>query len=385
MYLLHIFEGRRFALNGGQKSRGLLTEIILEMGGKSICLSYAGVHEVFSFIIKLFFNKRKFLIANNIEIPLLDSRIYSTNIFLISKSNLKFLFNKFLLNYYLKFKLFEDYKKPNTILAELNFEEAVIFFKRLFPNAKIFWLTRSTINCLIWSSARMNINKYRRILQEVEGIATTSVETYLMYKDYFVIKNPDFKFLELHIPLKKNSLISNIIYENDVNKIKVISIFGSLGPRKGILYLLEICKEINKYYSKTVELDIFGFCPSQYNFLKNRNNKNKDLIINLHGFIDNNFTLKLVRNSTIAIFPSYSENMSRAHRDCALMNIPVFINAKSFDSTLLDFPETFQSFYSSKNLLNLIDKYLNNPDNLSLFKIENNEKIIREQINKINS
>tara|TARA_Y100000589_G_C27160007_1_gene632353 strand:+ start:326 stop:1480 length:1155 start_codon:yes stop_codon:yes gene_type:complete len=384
MYLLHIFEGKSFVMNGGQKSRGFLTEIILDMGGKSICLSYAGVHEVFGFIIKLFLNKRKVLIAKNLDIPLLDSKIYSTNIFLIFKSNLKFLFNKFLLNYYLKFKLFEDYKHPNVILAELNFEEAVIFFKRLFPNSKIFWLTRSTVNCLIWSSARLNINKYRRILQEVEGIATTSKETFLMYKDYFLIKNPNFKFHELHIPLKENSLISNIIYENDVNKIKVISIFGSLGPRKGILYLLEICKEINKYYSKTVELDIFGFCPSQYNFLKN-NNKNNNLKINLHGFIDKNFTLKLIKNSTIAIFPSYSENMSRAHRDCALMNIPVFINAKSFDSTLLNFPETFQSFYSSNDLLNLIDNYFNNPNNFRLFKIENNEKIIREQINKINS
>jgi len=165
------------------------------------------------------------------------------------------------------------------------------------------------------------------------------------------------KYYNLPVPISPSKLFSFI--HSDQSPPSLILLCGSVGPRKGLRLLTAALRKSN--LASKINVYVVGDVANSGLYIDSVNHISQDHSSYFYylGYSDT-FSLSVNINKTAFVFPSYSENQSRAQIESLKYNFPIFINAKSVSSELFSqYSDRFKLFNSSDSLSSLISSLYN--------------------------
>ena len=357
--LIYIFTNT-FRKSGGSVSCDYLSKSVSALNGYVLCLTYTSfLSSLRRNIHLLFFLFKQKELSHSIQLFIPAPNLVSLGIVSNTFNYFKTLY--FLLCFFIFFILLKKkfHVSPSILLSELPDPTLYHLFKFYFPDCSLHTLLRSSPHCLSWSSSFRLRNSILQSLKLSDSLVSASRDVFDMWND--LVKFP-LNFTFLTVPISARKIIKfNSIQTKTFNFLLAA---GSLGPRKGILLLFDAL--ISLHPDVTINVHLLGQQPFGIydRFIQKLNNINH-ISVFAHGFVDH-ITIHADPERTAFLFPSYSENQSRAQLEACKYSLPIFANTKSVsDEVFIKYQDRVNLFCSSRSLQILMREFISNPSSFS--------------------
>ncbi len=335
--------------SGGSHSQKILTELIINQKGKVIKIKRCGW---FNFFYGAFKNGLFEISKGNIYIlHSLDTtskfKLFGIN---FNTAFFKHVINRFMLNILLKRGLQSLRSQKSKIICELVDSSTINSLSKFFYNSKIALLLRSSPHCLIWSNSYLLKHNIIECVNQADILISASQDVYDMWVE--ISKNIDIPFFRLNVPIPTKNLLNLSHVDEALNTF--ICICGSVGPRKGILLMIDAIGSYSKDLQQRSKLVVFGDVQIAMRKLltKKLDLYKPYLELELKGYQNEPYDLSINRYKSAFVFGSFCENQSRAQLEAAKYKLPMFVNIKGISSELLaNSSLNLRLFASTKNLI----------------------------------
>lgn len=337
--------------SGGASSQKLVKEIILKTNGFVVNFTYVPFIDYIYLILSVIAKITNGHYSSEFVFPLLFIDTNNSGPVSALISCIKSILNN--LSCYIVSLLFGKLN-PNAVIFEYFNPYLHKLISLRFKDVKIYSLLRSSPHCLIWSSSYAYKRSITNCLNLSDSIISASIDVYEMWNELLVSK---VEYYRLPVPITSNKLLN---FKHEISeRFSLILICGNLGPRKGFKLL---CKSLNSINHRCpVDVYIIGAQHGSSQYLESSGYyENTNMLkYKFLGYSDC-FDLNVDITKTAFVFPSFSENQSRAQLEALKYNLPIFINAKSISSEFYSqYKSRYSIFVSSSELSSLINKFLN--------------------------
>lgn len=337
--------------SGGASSQQHVQSTIIQNRGASINFQY---HTFPTFLKKLFCNlclTHKSNFDNTIVIPILYNDLFAPSLFREFIVRIKSYLNRISSGIVISYL---SWHRPSAIIFEYFDQHLYKEIADKFSDIILYSLLRSSPHCLMWSNSYIHKRSIINCLNLSDCIISASLDVYEMWVE--LLKHTP-SYYNLPVPIDQKKLLN--LSNNNTSRFSLFLICGNLGPRKGFKVLVNALKGIQSL--SEIDVYIFGAQHGANSYLETSRYYLIDKSIRFHflGYGDE-FNICVNLKKSAFVFPSYSENQSRAHLEALKYDLPIFVNTKSISSEIFfDYKSRYKLFVSSKDLCNLLTEFIN--------------------------